>query len=127
MRALLLGTVLVAVCVLAGISVPMVKTNPEPLRLTGTIISAFALEEDEKKQQIVNRIKENEAVASVEIQEIVDQDDSDLKILVLTTVPHDNDAISEAVERVSSEAQSLWLFHAPRSITCTISTRPAIS
>ena len=41
----------------------------------------------------------------------------------VTTGQHDNDAMSEGIERVYSQAQGFRLALAPRSITCTISTR----
>lgn len=124
MIAVLLGIVFVAVGILAGLAVIVAKANHEPLRLTGTLISAVSLSEDEKRQWIVNRIEKIETVKSVETQEIVDQDYTDIRVSVVTTVPHD-DATSQEVKRICREARNLWLSLAPRSITCTISTRPA--
>lgn len=124
MIALLLGIVFLAVGISAGLAVIVAKENPEPLRHTGTLISAVSLSEEEKMQWIVNRIEKVETVESVGTREIVDQDYTDIRVSVLTTVPHD-DATSQEVKRICWEARNLWLSLAPRSITCTISTRPA--
>lgn len=121
--ALLLGTIFAAVCITAGLSMQLIKSNPAPLRIATTVVSAFTLNNDQKKQRIVKQLEKIETVESVEIQEIVDQDYTELRILVLSSVQHDNDATSQAVAQVCAEAQNFWLSLSPRSITCTLSTR----
>ena len=122
MIALLFGTTIAAVGILAGIAVIMAKANPEPLRIARTLISAVALSEDEKRQSIVDRIEKIETVQSAEVEEFMDGDRTDIRVTVLTTEPHGDDAVSRDIQRICRDSRSLWLSLDPLSITCTLST-----